>query len=323
MFVRGDAVRLPFADKTFDLCVGSPPYLEARLYLEDGEDKEIARGCFSWVKWMLRVTIEALRVTKGPVIWVVAGTTKDYNYQPGPEGLLWEWWKRGGDCHCLRPTYWYRSGIPGSGGDQGYRNDVEYCLWFKRPGKMPYANPKANGHRPKFLDVQGRPMNDIGQAMQLFDGDGGEMCVSSRRKPRNNMGGALCTTGKDGRIVPRKPTKNGNRICKETGEFQQYNEPVIANPGNLLKTINGGGNLGHQMAHQNEAPYHIDVPKFFINSHCPPGGLVLDPFSGSGTTVHAAVELGRRGVGLDLRHSQCLLSRKRVRTVTPGFQFSE
>lgn len=33
---------------------------------------------------------------------------------------------------------------------------------------------------------------------------------------------------------------------------------------------------------------------------CPPGGLVCDPFVGAGTTLVAALELGRRFVGGDL-----------------------
>jgi hypothetical protein len=37
-----------------------------------------------------------------------------------------------------------------------------------------------------------------------------------------------------------------------------------------------------------------------ILAGCPSGGIVLDPFVGSGTTVMVANELGRRGIGLDL-----------------------
>jgi site-specific DNA-methyltransferase (cytosine-N4-specific) len=37
-----------------------------------------------------------------------------------------------------------------------------------------------------------------------------------------------------------------------------------------------------------------------ILAGCKPGGVVLDPFSGSGTTGLAATKLGRRYVGIDL-----------------------
>jgi hypothetical protein len=101
--MQGDAERLDFPDESFDLVLGSPPYMDARLYLEDGADLSIARDCAGWVEWMLRVTTEALRVSRGLVLWVVAGRTEDRTYQPGPEGLIWEWWKRGGSAY--RPCY--------------------------------------------------------------------------------------------------------------------------------------------------------------------------------------------------------------------------
>ncbi len=46
-----------------------------------------------------------------------------------------------------------------------------------------------------------------------------------------------------------------------------------------------------------------------------PGELVVDPFSGSGTTGHACIELGRRFVGIELSEQFAELSRKRLRGV--------
>lgn len=37
-----------------------------------------------------------------------------------------------------------------------------------------------------------------------------------------------------------------------------------------------------------------------ILAGCPKGGIVLDPFVGSGTTVATAIKLGRKGIGIDL-----------------------
>lgn len=309
MIFRGDAGRLPFQDQTFDLCIGSPPYIDARDYLEDGRNLGISLGCLEWVEWMLRVTMEAQRVTRGPVIWIVAGVTRNRNYQPGPEGLLWEWWKRGGECQCLRPVYWHRNGIAGSGGDQWFRSDTEYCLCFKRPGRLPYANPLANGHPPKWAP-------------------GGEMSHRLSSGARVNQWGGRETSGgstkADGtrQKTGRPSHKQGTpRRPDGTREVQKYVPPTLANPGNLFHTNSGGGQMGHVLAHENEAPFPVDVPKFFISSFCPKGGCVLDPFLGSGTTLHAAMELGVAGVGCDVRQSQCVLATRRVRGVTRGFEF--
>jgi site-specific DNA-methyltransferase (cytosine-N4-specific) len=48
------------------------------------------------------------------------------------------------------------------------------------------------------------------------------------------------------------------------------------------------------------AAYPIDLPLKCIAAGCKPGGTVLDPFAGSGTTGLAAIQLGRRFTGIDL-----------------------
>lgn len=49
-----------------------------------------------------------------------------------------------------------------------------------------------------------------------------------------------------------------------------------------------------------------------ISASCPPGGLVLDCFIGSGTTAEAAERLGRRWIGIDNGKYGIHLSRKRL-----------
>lgn len=48
------------------------------------------------------------------------------------------------------------------------------------------------------------------------------------------------------------------------------------------------------------AVFPIELPKRCILSGCKPGGTVLDPFSGSGTTGLAAQRTGRKYIGIDL-----------------------
>ena len=49
-----------------------------------------------------------------------------------------------------------------------------------------------------------------------------------------------------------------------------------------------------------------------ILSTCPENGIVLDPFSGTGSTVDAAVKLGRKGIGIDLSRQYTEIARKRL-----------
>ena len=52
-----------------------------------------------------------------------------------------------------------------------------------------------------------------------------------------------------------------------------------------------------------------------ILAGCPKGGIVLDPFFGSGTTGAAAKRLGRGYIGIDLNPSYCDMARKRIEEV--------
>ena len=69
------------------------------------------------------------------------------------------------------------------------------------------------------------------------------------------------------------------------------------------------------------AHYATFPPKLIepmILAGCPAGGIVLDPFVGSGTTVMVANHLGRKGIGLDLNFKYLKDNAKeRIATVQP------
>lgn len=48
------------------------------------------------------------------------------------------------------------------------------------------------------------------------------------------------------------------------------------------------------------APYPVDLCRIPILATCPESGIVLDPFCGTGTTLLAARNMGRRSVGIDI-----------------------
>lgn len=56
----------------------------------------------------------------------------------------------------------------------------------------------------------------------------------------------------------------------------------------------------------------IALLKILIQACCPEGGLVLDPCCGSGTTLDAALQLGRRSVGFDINNNAITIARSRL-----------
>ena len=73
-------------------------------------------------------------------------------------------------------------------------------------------------------------------------------------------------------------------------------------------TGSGGG------AHTATFPRALVRPR--ILSSCPAGGLVLDPFCGSGREIMEAVDSGRRGIGFELSPTYARLARANISTTT-------
>ncbi|MBD1205574.1 MAG: site-specific DNA-methyltransferase [Rhodobacteraceae bacterium] len=59
-----------------------------------------------------------------------------------------------------------------------------------------------------------------------------------------------------------------------------------------------------------------------LNASSNPGDVVLDPFCGCGTTVHAAEKLYRAWIGIDVTHLAIGLIEKRLRQAFPGVAFT-
>jgi DNA modification methylase len=59
-------------------------------------------------------------------------------------------------------------------------------------------------------------------------------------------------------------------------------------------------------------PYPEEIVSPLIQSSCPPGGIVLDPFCGSGTTLRVAKDLGMRAIGIEKEKRYCQLAAERM-----------
>lgn len=285
---KADAAELPWDDDSADLLVTSPPYFNARTYGINAD-----RTCEEWIEWQLKCVKEMVRVCKGPVIYNVGGVTRDNQYWPGCEGLLYRAWKEG--IHCYRPIIWHKKGIPGKIEDW-VRNDIEYIFCFKRPGKLPYQNLEA-------------------------------LKVPTRSKP-----GVFTNRKKDGtrtdkkKYVP-KPLSNPGNVFK--WHYSEKELAVLLNwrelqmtqkeqesqdyPGALLRII-AASNQGHPIAYDHEAPFPESLVAWFVTGWCPPDGTVCDPFVGSGTVPAVAQQLGRNSISSDLRRKCVRMTESRLAT---------
>ena len=68
---------------------------------------------------------------------------------------------------------------------------------------------------------------------------------------------------------------------------------------------------GGQNCHPTVKP--IALMSYLIRLVTPPGGIVLDPFAGSGSTLIAAQQEGFNGVGCELNPEYIEIARARIR----------
>lgn len=80
--------------------------------------------------------------------------------------------------------------------------------------------------------------------------------------------------------------------------------PALSNPGDVWDIPNQPFRDAHY------ATFPEALPSACIKAGCRPGGVVLDPFSGSGTTGLAALKAGCRYVGIDINPDYLELSLK-------------
>ena len=176
--------------------------------------------------------------------WVIEGQTKDFRWSATPALFMADLHRAG--VRLRKPPIYHRIGIPGSGGPDWWRNDYEFCVCASK-AKLPWSDNTATGHAPKW---------PAGGKLSYRDANG-----VRRHKIRG-------TSGYAGGDAKDYRASEGNLLDRAITE--------IANPGNVIKCNNGGGQLGDHRAHENEAPFNEALVEPFVVSFCPPDGLIYD-----------------------------------------------
>jgi site-specific DNA-methyltransferase (adenine-specific) len=96
---------------------------------------------------------------------------------------------------------------------------------------------------------------------------------------------------------------------------------IPTNPNGILDNKDENGNqvlaidskrLGTEKGNNHPTVKPIELMKYLIKLVTPPGGTVLDPFNGSGSTGCAAVELGHEYVGIELDPAYVEIAKRRI-----------
>ncbi len=113
--------------------------------------------------------------------------------------------------------------------------------------------------------------------------------------------------------IARRALDNLGRRNTEAGFGRDRTKTYLlggADPGNVV-SVPQTYNQYRGVAHTAAMPEGL--ADFFIRAMSPAGGLVVDPFAGSGTTVVVGRRCGRRALGFELHDEYVTEARRRVR----------
>lgn len=274
-------------DGSVDCIVTSPPYFGLRDYGTPGQ-YGLEETPAAYVETLRALFAEARRVLADDgTLWLNIGDS----YSAGGQGAHGGSLGGGAPAHVTRPT---RTpgiapknllGIPWRVAfalqDDGWilRNEI---VWHK-PNAMPESvRDRLSGrHEHLFLFAK--------QPRYYFDLD----AIREPHTAPERKAGARAFRARD---INHQRTATGT-----------YSGPDARgrNPGDIWEIAT----RPYPQAHF--AVFPIDLPIRCIKAGCKPGGTVLDPFSGSGTTGAAARQLGRKYVGIDLSTAYHDLAKQR------------
>lgn len=277
-FIRGNCedILKEFPQECIDLVFTSPPYADQRDYGSD--DSLISPD--QYVQWFAPKAQEIHRVLKDNGSFVLNINDKVVNgYQHLFVFELVLFLCKNIGFHLVRDYIWHNTATPPNvfsrGGFGRTKKSHEYCFWFSKGPEWTFN-----------LDPIRKP---YGKDMLKF----------------------LQGKGKGDRNQNTRPSTH-NFDCKKV-----WNNNGGSDPGSVIEIGNTNSNdvfakLCKERGISHPARFPEKLAEFFILSGTNEGDIVLDPFSGSGTTAISAARNSRKWIGIDANSDYCELANARM-----------
>lgn len=101
------------------------------------------------------------------------------------------------------------------------------------------------------------------------------------------------------------------------GGFNHWEPVLIYGRPKLMVDLITLPHPGNAAGNPHPCPKPLGLYRQLVSLFTDPGETILDPFMGSGTTLVAAYQLGRKAVGIELEEKWCEVAVKRLEATTP------
>lgn len=305
--VRADARRLPLADESVDLVVTSPPYWSMRSYTDGGShfDEQIGSEAspVEYLNDLWNVTAECMRVLKpSGSMFVNLGDKRQM--PPGHEGPAKRMREAAGQFNgrARRPDVTFvpwgsRMLLP-----QRYAIGCQDRGWIVR-SEIIWAKPATLDTKAtdRVMDSHEHWWHLVKQRPYFSN-------IDDIREPYADH--TIYTAKLERDTGYERPRGNPNRV--DGGRPKSNPHPLGRVPGSVWRVATEKVERPAHIDVEHFAPFPQEWPRRFILGWSPASGIVLDPFSGTGTTALVARALGRFGIGFDLSHDYMRLARWRI-----------
>ncbi|MDZ4770182.1 MAG: site-specific DNA-methyltransferase [Chloroflexota bacterium] len=326
LFYIGDSLSVlrELPDDSVDFCMTSPPYWKKREYQNGGIGLEADFA--QYIKNLLAIFAQVKRVLKSTgSFWLNIGDTYQ---QKGLAGIPWrvalalvdhQGWIIRNDI------IWNKLKGPDNAKDK-LRNIHEYVFHFVKQSKGFYYDIAAIRSKPgKAVVRNGAIVSATGvtgvrykrqiemstalsdeekqRAFQALD----EMLQRIARGEISDFRMVIRNQQRTTHSDSEKVSGRAKELAQKGFYFLQYH-PDGSKPSDVWEIIpeDTTKREGHYAA------YPEDLCRIPLLATCPLGGIVLDPFCGTGTTNLVAMNLGRKSIGIDLSQQYIEYAKRRT-----------
>ena len=325
LLITGDSLLMlkQIPDNSIDCCITSPPYWKKREYANGGIGLEDKYEKYIWN--LVDICMEIYRVLKPTgSFWLNIGDTYQNKCLLNiPWRVAIELTNRG---WVLRNTIIWnkvKGGMDNSKDRLG--NTYEPLFHFVKKNKGYYYDIDSIRNNPKEAKVvNGAVVSATGVTGVKYKRkiELSTLLTVEQKQNANKALDDILAQIQEGKLSDFRMVIKGNQRtthsdstklsgrAKELEEkgfyFLKYN-PKGSKPADVWDIIPEDT----QGREEHFAPYPEDLCKNPIMLSCPEGGIVLDPFVGTGTTCLVAMNMNRKSIGIDIANEYISLANER------------